>query len=483
MRPDDFPECADPASFQTEAPQRGVTSADFRVFIASCVAGLAGLLFGYDQGIISAALLTIEHSFPLSLLGKQAVAASMVAGALLGCLIAGPVSDRWGRRPVVALAGLIFLLGSVGSGLAASAWHLTGARFILGIAVGGASQIVPVYIAELAPAPRRGRLVLMFQLAIVSGILISSLIGWLLSGHAGALALLGRGGDWRLMFFLGSVPAVMLLMGVSVLPESPRYLAMRGQAAAAMRVLRRLRDPQAAPEDEMREILSAAAETGNWRTLFSRRVRPALIAGAGLAMFSQMTGTNAVLTYAPTILSGAGFGHNVALLTSLGMGVAITLATILGVWAVDRLGRRRLMLCVLPGSIFALFLLAAVFLHGDPQNAGRWLAIIGLLLYVLCTLGSINAALWLVGAEIFPLSVRGKSMSLVTISHWSFDFLVSMVTLSIIAILGVSGTFLLFALITVSAWVFIYARIPETKNRSLEAIEESLSDGTFLHHR
>ncbi|WP_336760759.1 sugar porter family MFS transporter [Asaia sp. VD9] len=453
-----------------------------RVFIASCVAGLAGVLFGYDQGIISAALLTLGDSFSLGTLGKQAIAAGMVAGALLGCMGAGPLSDRWGRRPVVALAGALFLLGSVGSALAQSPTELTLTRIVLGLAVGGASQIVPVYIAELAPASRRGRLVLLFQLAIVGGVLASSLVGWALSDDPLLIRLFSRGGDWRMMFLLGAVPALMLLIGLIFLPESPRFLASRGHVERARAILLSLRGPDEDPEAEMRDIQGAAGETGSWRLLFSRKLRPALIAGTGLAMFSQITGTNAVLTYAPTILSGAGFDRNSALLISIAIGVTITIATVFGFWAVDHWGRRRLMLRVLPGSILALLVLAFVFFGGDPQGMGKFFAVGGLLVYVLCTLGSINASLWLVGAEVFPLSVRGKGMGLVTISHWSFDLLISLVTLSIISLIGVSGTFILFAGMTSLGWVFIRKCVPETRGRSLEAIERSLHEGDFLSH-
>ena len=453
-----------------------------RVFIASCVAGLAGVLFGYDQGIISAALLTLGDSFPLDTFGKQAIAAGMVAGALLGCMGAGPLSDRWGRRLLVGLAGALFLLGSIGSAMAMSPTGLTFMRVILGLAVGGASQIVPVYIAELAPAARRGRLVLLFQLAIVGGVLVSSLIGWALSGSPFLIRLLSQGGDWRMMFLLGAIPALMLLIGLIFLPESPRFLASKGRKEEALAILRSLRGPDEDPEAEMAEIHDAAGQRGSWRLLFSERLRPALIAGTGLAMFSQVTGTNAVLTYAPTILAGAGFDRNSALLISIAIGVTITVATIFGFWAVDHWGRRRLMLRVLPGSILALILLAFVFFGGDPQGIGKSLAVAGLLLYVLCTLGSINASLWLVGAEVFPLSVRGKGMGLVTVSHWSFDLLISMLTLSIIEIMGVSGTFILFAGLTSLGWLFIRRCIPETKGRSLEDIERSLNTGDFLSH-
>jgi len=453
------------------------------VLLIAGIAALGGLLFGYDTGIISAALLFIGESFPISVVGKQIVTAAIVAGALVGCMGAGPLSDRIGRRPTVMVAAIVFMIASVASTVAGSVASLTAARLVLGLAVGAASQIIPVYIAELAPAARRGAMVVMFQLAVVGGILVSTIVGWLLGGSHVADGLLGEGGDWRLMFLLGVVPAAILLIGMIVLPESPRYLALKGDLARARAILARLRPSAAEVEAELAAIGETVHVEGRWRTLLSGRMRPALIAGAGVAMFSQITGTNAVIYYAPTIATNAGLGQNAALLTALVVGVTIVLTTIFGTWAVDHWGRRRLMLRFLPGAVIGLAMIAIAFAHGAPTGAMRWVAAAGLLGYEVFNVGSISAAIWLVGAEVFPLSVRGKGMSLVALSHWSFDLLVTLTTLSLVEGLGTAATFWLFAGMNLLAWGFVWRFVPETKGRSLEEIEASLQNGTFASAR
>lgn len=453
------------------------------VLLVAGIAALGGLLFGYDTGIISAALLFIGESFPISVVGKQVVTGAIVAGALVGCMGAGPLSDRIGRRPTVMVAAIIFMIASVASTLAGSVASLTAARLVLGLAVGAASQIIPVYIAELAPATRRGAMVVMFQLAVVGGILVSTIVGWLLGGVRFADGLLGQGGDWRLMFLLGVVPAAILFLGMLRLPESPRYLALKGDVAQARAILSGLRPDARAVDEELAAIGETVHVESRWRTLLSGRMRPALIAATGVAMFSQITGTNAVIYYAPTIATNAGFGQNAALLTSLVVGVTIVLTTVFGTWAVDRWGRRTLMLRFLPGAVIGLAAIAIAFAHGAPTGNLRWLAVAGLLGYEVFNVGSISVAIWLVGAEVFPLSVRGKGMSLVALSHWSFDLLVTLTTLSLVQGLGTAVTFWLFAGINLLAWGFVWRFVPETKGRSLEEIEASLHSGTFAAAR
>ena len=444
------------------------------VGLVSAVAALGGLLFGYDTGIISAALLFVGHSLAphggeLTNVSKQIITSAIVAGALVGCMTAGPLSDHIGRKRVVMIAAVVFILGSIAAAWAPSLTILIVARLILGLAIGATSQIVPVYIAELAPAGRRGALVVLFQLAVVSGILISSIVGWLL----------GASGAWRLMFLLGVVPAVILLVGMIPLPESPRFQSLNGEPEAARETLLRVRDGAGEVDRELVAIKQTVRAERGWSALFVPRFRPALVAGMGVAMFCQVTGTNAVIYYAPTILSAAGFGKNAALLTSLAIGVTIVLTTIFGIWAVDHWGRRTLMLRFLPLAALSLVLLGFMLLGGTPHGMQRWLAIAGLLGYEVFNVGSISVAIWLVGAEVFPLAVRGKGMSMVALSHWSFDLLISLTTLSLTVALGTAGTFWLFAVLNALAWVFVWRFVPETKGRSLEQIETDLQEGHF----
>ncbi|MBB2189046.1 sugar porter family MFS transporter [Gluconacetobacter azotocaptans] len=439
--------------------------------IVDVVAGISaagGLLFGYDTGIISAALLQISQQFHLGTGGQQIVTSAIIAGALLGCMGAAPLSDRGGRRRTVMVAAAVFIVGTIMASLANTIWLLTLARFVLGLAVGAASQIVPVYISELAPARRRGRLVGMFQLAVVTGVLISFIAGYLL-----------RHDSWRIMFALGAVPAVVLLLGMAFLPNSPRWLAMRGDFEGARAVLRRVRGSHRRAERELQEIIDAHDVQAPWSELAQPWVRPALVAAVGIGLLCQLTGINAVLYYAPTIFSGAGFGESSALLTSVAVGVAMIVATLFGSWAVEVIGRRTLMLWLLPGASLALFVLAALFHLGATTGPNAWMMVVALLAYAVLNVGSLSVTIWIVGAEVFPLSCRGKGMSLVAAAHWGADLLISLTTLSMVQAFGAGGTFLLFACVNAFAFFFVLRYVPETRGRSLEEIEDRLRRGVF----
>lgn len=444
------------------------------VSVVAGVAALGGLLFGYDTGIIGSALLYITREFKLSTLEAQLVTSAIIAGALLGCMGAGPLSDRIGRRLTVMLAGIVFAAGSVGAALAGNVEILILARFVLGLAVGGASQIVPVYIAELAPPARRGGLVVLFQLAVVGGITISYIVGYGLSG----------GESWRLMLALGAIPAVILLLGMIPLPESPRWLALQGRDDEARRVLTRLRTDEAQAAKELEEIGQAKSlPKGGWKELGAPWLRPALIAAVGIALFCQITGVNAVLYYAPTIFAAAGFGDQTALLTSIGIGVFMTASTMFGLYAVDKWGRRPLLVWMLPGAVVSLIVLGAMFAGGEPQGWRQVVAILSIIGYVIFNVGSLSVAIWLVGSEVFPLAVRGKGAALVALTHWSADLLVSLTTLSLTQGLGTGWTFWLFALINLLAWLFVLRFVPETRGQSLERIEQALRNGRFAAMR
>lgn len=440
--------------------------------LINVIAGISaagGLLFGYDTGIISAALLQITPQFHLDIGGQQIVTSAIIAGALVGCMGAAPLSDRCGRRRTVMVAATIFIIGTLVAALADNTRMLTVARFVLGLAVGAASQIVPLYISELAPAHRRGRLVGLFQFAVVSGILVSYIAGYLL-----------RHESWRLMFGLGIIPAVILLLGMAFLPNSPRWLAMRGDFDGARTVLRRVRSSHRTAEHELQNIIDAHDRQAPWSELARPWIRPALVAAVGVALLCQLSGINAVLYYAPTIFSGAGFGEGSALLTSVAVGVAIIVATLFGNWAVEVIGRRALLLWFLPGASLCLLVLAELFHMQAMGTSHPWLMVAALLGYAVLNVGSLSVTIWIIGAEVFPLSVRGKGMGLVAAAHWAADLLISLTTLSMVQSFGAGGTFLLFGLINALAFLFVLRFVPETRGLSLEAIEGRLREGTFL---
>ena len=450
------------------AQDRQTVSGSGIVNLIAGVAATGGLLFGYDTGIISAALLQITPDFALGTLGQQVVTSAIVAGALGGCLVAAPLSDRLGRRYMIMFAALVFIVGTLVAALSPGAVVLVCARFILGLAVGMCSQIVPVYIAEIAPREKRGQMVVLFQLAVVSGILASFIAGYLC-----------RNQSWRLMFGLGIIPAVILFVGMSVLPRSPRWLAMKGNLESAFEVLQRLRrDPQAARR-ELDTIIAMHDEQAPWSALAQPWVRPAVVASVGVALFCQISGINAVLYYAPTIFAGVGFGQNTALLTSIAIGVAMVVSTAFGSWAVDAWGRRRLLLRLIPGAVISLMVLGTMFAIGSTQGINTWITAAAVVCYGIFNVGSLSVAIWLVGAEVYPLACRSKGMSLVAATHWTADLLISLTTLALVQALGAAGTFWMYAAINLAAFVFVLRYVPETRGHSLEQIETALKGGTF----
>ncbi|GBQ13919.1 sugar porter family MFS transporter [Swaminathania salitolerans] len=436
-------------------------------FIA-LIAATGGLLFGYDTGIISAALLQLTPQFRLTTESAEIVTSAVILGALIGCISAAPLSDKLGRRRTIIAAATLFLIGTVIVTYADSVIVLTLARLILGLAIGASSQIVPIYIAEIAPPERRGSLVVAFQFAIAFGQLVSFVTGYLLQDYS-----------WRLMFGLGVIPAVILFIGMLFLPNSPRWLAMQGEFEQARDVLRRVRHSDEAADRELKEITDQHDEKAPLSEVFKPWVRPATIASVGIALLCQLTGVNAVMYYAPTIFADAGFGQSSALLTSVAIGVAMVGTVTFGGWAVDAWGRRTLMLRFIPGAVISLVILGFMFFAGATHGTGAFITAAAIVGYTIFNVGSLSVAIWLVGAEVYPLSCRGTGMSLVAASHWGADLIISLTTLSMVRALGAGGTFWLFAAVNALSFFFVLRYVPETKGRSLEQLEASLRNGTF----
>ncbi|PDQ34149.1 MAG: hypothetical protein B5766_13035 [Candidatus Lumbricidophila eiseniae] len=441
------------------------------------VAALGGLLFGYDTGIIASALPQITQEFSLDALEQSIVASSILVGCIIGALTAGRISDRIGRRKVLAGVAVLFILAAIAVALSHSYLLLVLFRIALGVSVGAASQVVPVYIAELAPAARRGRLVVMFQVAVIFGILVSTVSGFFI----GTLD-----GGWRITAALGAVPAIVMLVGSFLLPETPRFLVLSGKQEAAAEVLRRLRPPAADVQTELEDIIQVETESRakarGWREMFGKRVRPALIAGVGIAVFCQITGINAILYYAPTILGNAGFDTSGSLFTSMLVSFVLFIFTLLGLFLIDRWGRRRLMLAFVPLSAICIIALGFSF-NGSTVEGSPVLLVVLLVLGNALNGGSLSVVAWLLASEVYPLAIRGVAMGFTAFALWAADLLVSLSSLWLAETLTIRGMFWLFGLIGFAALAFVYFFAPETKGRSLENIEESLNSGTFFPRR
>ncbi|MCX5529617.1 sugar porter family MFS transporter [Streptomyces sp. NBC_00006] len=466
---------------QSAPPKKPVERGSaFSVFVA-LGASLGGLLYGYDTGIIGSALLFLRDDFGI---GDNAFLQSVITsitllGAIAGAVLTGPLSDRLGRRKTVLVVSAAFIAFAIGCALAPDVGTLIAFRFLLGVPVGGASQIIPLYISELAPPKSRGSQAVLFQVMICVGTLLAYA-----SGHV-----LGADAAWREMLGIAAIPAVLFLIAMTLLPESPRWLAIRGREAEARAVLRRVRADEASVEAEIHDIRQIdSSDTGTWTDLRRRWVRPALVAGVGVAFFSQATGISAIIYYAPSLLELAGFGTGAATLASIGVGVSLTVFTVLGIYLLERWGRRRLTLIGLPGAVVVLGIMAALLPWTASASASigsgaQTVVVVCLLAYFAFNGGSLSVVAWLYFAEIFPLTVRGKGVSFCAFVLWVTNFLLTLVLLFAADGLGVGMVFGALAALNALAFVFVWFWMPETKGRTLEEIEASLRNGTFTPHR
>jgi sugar porter (SP) family MFS transporter len=434
------------------------------VVMTAAIAGLGGLLFGYDTGIIASALLFIKPDFNLDSFEQGMVVSAVPVGAIFGAAVAGQAADRLGRRKTIISAAVVFIAGALASAAAPGLAVLVIARVLLGVAVGLASANAPVYISEVAPPEARGRLVSYFQLAVTVGILVAYLVGLAFSPSGG----------WRWMLGLGAVPAMALGIGMLQMPQSPRWLVMVGQDFAARKVLEKIRrDDEEAITQELEEIKgSIEAQPGTWRDLMAPAVRAALLVGVGLAVLQQVTGINTVIYYAPTIIKFTGIdGNSAAIVASLGVGVVNILATLVALYLIDRAGRRPLLMVGVTGMVIFLTTLGLAFLGNAGATIVTVVAVASLMGYVAAFAISLGPVFWLMNSEIYPLKVRSKAAGVGTMANWTSNFIISLTFLPLINLLGRSGAFWAFAVVGVLTLWFCWKLVPETKDRDLEQIE------------
>jgi sugar porter (SP) family MFS transporter len=429
----------------------------------TAITALGGLLFGYDTGVVSGALLFLKDDFPhISSLQKEVVTSILLAGAAAGAIGAGRVADRIGRQPTILITALIFVTGVLGAAFSPTFILLLAAQVVIGLAVGSASIVVPMYIGEAAPPRFRGALVSCNQLALSSGILASYLVDYGLSASR----------DWRLMFGLACIPAVLLFLGMLAQPESPAWLVTHDRVGDARRVLSRLR-PASAVEDELASIMtSAQGQRASGRELLGPSLRPVLALGVLLAVFQQVTGINTVIYYAPTLLNGAGLGSSAALLANVADGVVNVGMTLVAIRLLDRVGRRTLLICGTCGMAVALITIALIFLTSGSRLSGAAaiVAIVALLAYIGSFAVGLGPVFWLLISEIYPVRVRASAMSAAASANWGANFVVTISFLSLLNAITAAGTFFLFAFLTLVAIAYIWRRVPETKGMRLEDI-------------
>ncbi len=432
------------------------------VVMAAAIAALGGLLFGYDTGVISGAILFIAKSFTISTQMKEFVISIVLIGALTGAMAAGYVADRVGRRRTLLTAGIMFTVGAVLSAFSPTIGVLLVGRFIVGVAIGFSSVTSPLYISEVAPAEIRGGLVSLYQFAITVGILAAFAIDYWLAGAEA----------WQWMLGLAIIPSALLVLGMLVMPESPRFLFKTGQDDEARQVLRRMRSgaDTAQEEQTIRDAL-AGLQIGPAVGVM-HNIRFALFVGISLAVLQQVTGINTVIYYGPQIFQMAGFqSASSSILATAAVGVVNVILTVVAIAFSDRIGRKPLLYAGSAGMTLALLVLAFSFSLPVPAHERGIIALISLMVYVGCFAFSLGPIVWLLISEIYPLRVRGTGMSVATFSNWTANFIVAMFFLTMIQALGQRDTFLVYALLSALTIVFVWFAVPETKQEQLESIK------------
>ena len=432
------------------------------VTVISLISALGGYLFGFDFAVISGALPFLKGTFGLDEYWEGFATASLAIGCIIGCLMAGRISDRFGRRPGLLLAAFIFFVSSLCMALADGRNAFIAFRCLAGVGVGMASMLSPMYIAELSPPETRGRLVSLNQFTIVLGILVTNLVNFYLS-DSGAAA-------WRWMFGLGAVPSLLFLVGVFFLPESPFWLLKQNRKTEAVKVLARIGNAAYTESIIKSMVASSPSErTSSYRNLFHKSFFPALLVGMVLALFQQFCGINVVFNFTTTIFEQIGFDQGSQLRQTVFVGLVNLVFTLLAMWQVDKLGRKPLMLFG-AASLSILYITSAMLLKMQSSLAA-WSLLAAIGVYAM-TLAPVT---WVLISEIFPSSIRSQAMMISIISLW-IGYAVLVFTFPILARqMGVYTPFYIYAIICVLGWFFIKFKVKETKGRSLEDMGEVFS--------
>jgi len=446
---------------------------------------LAGVLFGYDQGVISGALDGIKKDFHVSTFLLEVITSWVTLGAMGGALVAGALADRLGRRITILLASALFTVGALVEALAPGSYVLVVGRLVVGFGVGVASVAAPLYAAEMAPARLRGRFVSLYQLAITIGIFVAYLVDYILS----------HGSGWRAMLGVSAVPAVLLVVAVWPLPDSPRWYMKAGRRRDAERSLRRVQGTEDVDEDLdtiQASVDHDAESAATWGTVFATQWRRPLLIGVMLAVLQQLTGINAIIYYANQIFAAAGFTSpdSQSLATLWAVGAVNVVATFVAVAWVDRFGRKPLLFIGTTGMGLSLVVVGAMFLKlsrvtpGSTANGAATgeglITLVALVVFIACFAFSLGPIVWTIINEIFPSHVRGKAVAVATAANWFAAWLVAQFFLTLVDLITTTGVFWVFATFCAVTFWFVRRFVPETKGQSLEQIQSMWGDPSAL---
>jgi SP family galactose:H+ symporter-like MFS transporter len=445
------------------------------VLLIAVIAATGGLLFGFDTGVISGALPYLKDYWSLSDSELEWLTTAVLIGAVLGAVTSGKLSDYLGRKKMIIINAIIFAVGAVGCGLATTFSLLMAMRIIVGVAIGITSYVVPMYIAEISPASKRGTLVTLNQLMITIGLLASYITDFGFSDNANPES-------WRWMFLVGMFPAFILLIGMFFLPETSRWLISQNRLSEGKKILLSIEDPELVEftyNELIKDHEAAAAQSSDLKEIFKPWLRPALIITVGIFFFQQFSGVNTIIYYSPIIFKMAGItGNSASIVPAIIIGVVNVLACVVSVIFLDRIGRRKLYMIGITGMIPSLAIAGICFLFKDELGSSLiYLSVLSIVSFIFFINISLSPLGWLLISEVFPVKVRGLGMSIGSLSHWGFNAVIAFTFLTLANGIGIGGTFLLYAAVCVAGLIWGYYYIPETKGKTLEEIENHWKAG------
>ena len=452
----------------------------YLVFL-SVVAALGGFLFGYDTAVISGTIAQVTEQFGLDALQQGWYVGCALIGSIIGVLFAGILSDKFGRKSTMILSAILFSTSAIGCAVSTDFNQLVIYRIIGGVGIGVVSIISPLYISEVAVAQSRGRLVSLYQLAVTIGFLGAYLVNYQLLGYSmsnpdvstGWWNLVFVSEVWRGMLGMETLPAIMFFIIIFFIPESPRWLILKGKEEKATNILERIYTSSKEALFQLTEtksVLSSESKS-EWKLLLQPGIRKAVIIGVCIAVLGQFMGVNAVLYYGPSIFENAGLSGGDSLFYQVLVGLVNTLTTVLALVIIDKVGRKKLVYYGVSGMVISLVLIATYFIYGESWGISSIFLLIFFLFYVFCCAVSICAVVFVLLSEMYPTRVRGLAMSIAGFALWIGTYLIGQLTPWMLQNLTPAGTFILFAIMCVPYMLIVWKLVPETTGKSLEEIE------------
>ncbi|QAA22529.1 MULTISPECIES: sugar porter family MFS transporter [Sporolactobacillus] len=463
----------DPARLDHRQQQSSTTNHPKRYLkTITLISSFGGLLFGYDTGVINGALpyMARPDQLNLSAFLEGLVASSLILGAAFGAVFTGKLADSKGRKRVIMYLAFVFLVTTIGCSFAQNAQVMIFFRFLLGLAVGGASVTVPAFLAEVSPVELRGRMVTQNELMIVTGQLLAYTFNAVLANYSGGVSHI-----WRFMLVLATLPAIVLWIGMFFVPESPRWYASKGKFKSAWRVLMKIRHPKRA-KLELTSIKKAVhteqkLSKASFKDLAIPWIRRIVFLGIGLSVIQQVTGVNSIMYYGTQILKDSGFSTNVALIANVANGIISVLAVFLGIWLLDKVNHRPMLMIGFAGTSFALLMISIFSMTLNGTALLPYLVLSMTVMFLAFQQSTISPVTWLMLSEIFPQRLRGLGMGVSVFCLWITNFMISLLFPVIQEFIGLSATFFLFFLCGIAALLFVKLALPETRGKSLEALE------------